>query len=154
MKVKKFFSIITILTVVLTLGLTGCIKQADKDQIGDGTKVEETTDTKTSTDNQATLDQKVKNDKTDNTSDEDWRQFLKEYELWMDEYISFMKKYTKNPTDASLIADYAKFMSKISEWGEKSKNIENSLKDASPDVLGEYYETLSRIIEKMNTLNE
>ena len=140
MKVKKIFGMITTLIVVLTLGLTGCVKQANKGHNGAETKVEET----------ASTEENIKNDKTDNTSDEDWRQFLKEYELWVDDYVSFMKKYSENPTDASFSADYAKLMSKISEWNEKAKNIENSLKDASPEVLAEYYETLNRILKKMS----
>lgn len=132
------------LTVVLTLGLTGCTKQANESHNDAETKVEETAGTETST------EENIKNAKTDNTSDEDWRQFLKEYELWMDDYNAFMKKYAENPTDESFIADYAKLMSKVSEWNEKAKNIENSLKDASPDVLAEYYETLNRILKKMS----
>ncbi len=147
MKVKKIFSMVVALAI-LVLGVTSCIKQANEGHNGAETKVEETADTETSE------EENVENDNTDNASDEDWRQFLKEYELWMEDYISFRKKYAENPTDASYIADYAKFMSRLSEWSEKAKNIENSLKDASPDVLREYYETLSRIIKKINTLNE
>ena len=148
MKVKKIFSVITMLVVILALALTGCAKQANEGHNGVETKVEETADAKTST------EENIKNDKTENTGNGDWRQFLKEYELWIDDYISFMKKYTENPKDASLIADYAEFMSKLSEWGEKNKNIENSLKDASPNDIREYYETLSKIIKKLDALNE
>lgn len=38
------------------------------------------------------------------------------YEVFMNEYVDFMKKYTANPGDISLLMDYANYMGKYSDF--------------------------------------
>ena len=78
-------------------------------------------------------------------SDMSWRQFLKDYEAWVDTYVEFMEKYKDNPTDMSLISDYARFVQQTAEWAEKAEKYQSDLENASPEILGEYVETLGRI---------
>ena len=78
-----------------------------------------------------------------------WTEFLKEYESWVDDYVAFMKKYKDNPTDPDLLQDYSAMVTKLSEWSEKADKIQN---DLSPDDLSEYLKTLSRILDKINSV--
>ncbi len=82
----------------------------------------------------------------------DWRQFLDDYEDWVDSYIEFMKKYKENPTDATLISEYAEFVSGTAEWSEKAKQYEDGLKDMSPADVGEYTKRIGEILQKFNEL--
>lgn len=82
----------------------------------------------------------------------DWKQFLKDYEAWVDSYVEFMKKYKNNPTDASLIAEYGKLLSETAEWAEKSQKYENQLKEMSASDLGEYTKSITRILEKISSI--
>ena len=82
-------------------------------------------------------------------SDMSWRQFLKDYEAWVDTYVEFMGKYKDNPTDMSLISDYSKFIQQTAEWAEEAEKYQSDLENASPEILGEYVETLGRITKKI-----
>lgn len=82
----------------------------------------------------------------------EWKQFLKDYEEWVDRYIEFMKKYKDNPSDVSLISEYTKFISETAEWAEKTSQYENKLKEMSSDDLNEYMKAIGRILEKINSI--
>lgn len=82
----------------------------------------------------------------ENTNQE-WRTFLKEYEAWVDEYVIFMKKYKANPTDFSLLADYAKMSAKAVEFTNKASDIQGQI---SASDLAEYTQTLARITQKIS----
>lgn len=93
-------------------------------------------------------------DGTEDTSavSADWRQFLNDYENWVDSYIAFMKKYKENPTDTTLISEYAEFVSGTAEWSEKAKQYEDGLKDMSPADVAEYTKRIGEILQKFNEL--
>ncbi len=82
----------------------------------------------------------------------DWRQFLDDYENWVDSYIAFMKKYKENPTDTALISEYAEFAGDTAEWSEKAKQYEDGLKDMSPADVAEYTKRIGEILQKFNEL--
>ena len=103
-----------------------------------------TSKTSTSTTNVVTTDTK----KSDKTNIE-WKQFLKDYEKWVDDYVVLVKKYNDNPLDMSLLSDYTNSMVKMAEWAEKADKIELELSD-TPEALAEYLTTLSRIINKLS----
>ena len=75
-----------------------------------------------------------------------WEEFLDEYEDWVDEYIAFMKKYTDNPMDLSLVADYGKLMAEYSDWASKTADFSDDLSDA--DAL-KYIDRLNKINIKL-----
>lgn len=59
----------------------------------------------------------------------DFKKAMDDYEAFMDEYVAFMKKYQANPTDLSLLTDYANYISKyadfvesFSDWGTEDMN--------------------------------
>ena len=72
------------------------------------------------------------------------------YEKVMDEYVKFMKKYKANPTDMSLIKDYANYMKKYQQalqdfekWN--SKGLNNA-------ELKYYLEVQKRVNEKLSSV--
>ena len=83
------------------------------------------------------------------TLDYDWRQFLEEYEAWVDEYIELLKKYNDNPTDMSILADYTEMMSELAEWSSRTEEVSDELEKASPAELAEYSAELARIASKL-----
>ena len=45
----------------------------------------------------------------------DFKEAMDSYEAFMNEYVAFMKKYNANPNDPTLMADYARYMSKYAD---------------------------------------
>jgi hypothetical protein len=78
-----------------------------------------------------------------------WRQVIKEYEQWVDDYVAVMKRYKANPTDAGLISQYTSMLSRINEWTDKVKNLKDNIEASE---VSEYISALNRITVKMNNL--
>ncbi len=86
---------------------------------------------------------------SDSTSDnEEWRQFLKDYEEWVDDYIEIVKKYESNPTDTSILSDYTEMVSEMADWSERADEIEQELSDT--DAALEYSGELLKIVNKLS----
>ena len=86
------------------------------------------------------------------TVSSDWKQFLDDYEAWVDSYVAFMKKYKENPTDTSLISEYAEFAGDTVEWSEKAKQYEDGLKDMSAADAAEYTKRTAEILKKLTEI--
>ena len=69
------------------------------------------------------------------------------YEAFYDEYVAFMKKYAENPSDLTLLADYASFMSRLTEMDEAFDQWEDQ--DLSAEELAYYVEVNARIQQKL-----
>jgi len=79
-----------------------------------------------------------------------WKQYLKNYEAWVDSYNDIIKKL--NAGDITVWADYATWMDKMVEWDESADEWENELSDAE---YAEFYTEYMRITAKMMVaLNE
>ena len=65
----------------------------------------------------------------------------------MDEYVAFMKKYKENPSDVSLLMDYAKYVSKYSDMVDKFDKWEDE--DLNNEELSYYIEVSSRVTSKL-----
>ncbi len=116
----------------------------DVDDILGGTKTEEQTPSSETTGN--TEDTKETTNDS-NSDDEEWRQFLKDYEAWVDDYIAIVKKYKDNPTDMSILSDYTEMVSEMADWAERADEIELELQDT--DEALEYSTELLRIAAKL-----
>ena len=58
-------------------------------------------------------------DNTNNSGiDPDFKAAMDAYEKFMNEYVAFMKKCKDNPSDLSLLADYADYISKYADYAE------------------------------------
>ena len=65
------------------------------------------------------------------TTGGDCDEFLSGYEQFMDNYISILKKYKNNPTDASILSEYTSIMAEASEWSSKTSDCATDPKFAS-----------------------
>lgn len=77
----------------------------------------------------------------------DWRQFLTDYEVWVDDYIALINKYKENPTDVSLLSDYTEMLGEMAEWAEDAENMELSITDTAEAA--EYSQEVLRIAGKL-----
>lgn len=90
-------------------------------------------------------------DTATNTSSEmpAWKEFLADYEAWVDNYVEVAKKYSDNPTDMSILSDYTDMMAELSEWQTKATDVQNELQEASPAEVAEYAAEVARIAAKI-----
>jgi len=81
------------------------------------------------------------------------KEFLKEYEEWVDDYILLLEKYKDNPADTAIIAEYTESLKKLAEWNSKSETMKVLL-EKDPDALTEYMEAITKIIQKLSAITE
>ena len=79
--------------------------------------------------------------------DPDLKAFLDSYEEFMDEYIDFMQKYMANPTDLTLLGEYADMMQKCADFEEKVDKYDT--KEMSTADAAYYLEVTNRVTQKM-----
>jgi len=125
---KTLFAIL--LSFILTLSLVGCNNSAGESNI---------------IKNNSEIENVGKDTKENN---EKWKNFLNDYENWVDEYVEFMKKYKENPTDLSLLKDYADLAKETLQWSDKAENIKLELENDT-EALSEYINALSGITTKI-----
>ena len=87
-----------------------------------------------------------------NVGNVEWREFLEDYEKWVDDYISIVNKQKENPTDISILSDYTKMLSDLTEWSTRADEVAESIKGTDDAV--EYSKELLRIIEKLTAVNQ
>ena len=98
--------------------------------------------------NDSSVDETTSEVKKDSANDDtEWKQFLKDYEAWVDEYIAIVKKQKDNPSDMSILSDYTEMLSEMTEWTERADEIELELEDT--DEALEYSKELLRIAGKL-----
>lgn len=119
------------------------VKDSDSQEIPD----EETTAEETTKNTTTTKDKTTKAEST-----VDWREFLADYEAWVDDYVEICKKYKDNPTDMSILSDYTEMMTELTEWTQKTEDMELSITDT--DEALEYSQELLRIAGKMAEVAE
>lgn len=77
----------------------------------------------------------------------DFKDAMDSYEAFMDEYVAFMKKYSDNPSDVGLLADYTKYMSKYADVVEKFDKWESE--DLNDAELAYYIDVQTRVSKKL-----
>lgn len=120
---KKVLSLF--LFSVLLLSLTACRKEKNKEANVVSSTVQETTTT---------------------TATNAWKQFLIDYDGFVDEYVEIIKKYKENPADMSILSEYTDMVSKASEWSQKAYTLEE---DLEVEESLEYSAELLRILQKI-----
>lgn len=69
------------------------------------------------------------------------------YEKFMDEYVAFMKKYKANPSDITLIGDYASFMTNYSKYVADFSKWESAELNAAETAY--YIDVQARVSKKL-----
>ena len=77
----------------------------------------------------------------------DFKDAMDSYEAFIDEYVAFMKKYSDNPSDVGLLADYTKYMSKYADMVEKFDKWESE--DLNDAELAYYIDVQARVSKKL-----
>lgn len=77
----------------------------------------------------------------------EFKEAMDSYEAFYDEYCEFMKKYSENPSDLSLLAEYAEMMSRLAEMDEQFEAWEDE--DLNTEEMKYYLEVSSRIAAKL-----
>lgn len=77
----------------------------------------------------------------------DFKEAMDSYEAFMNEYCDFMEKYSKNPTDPGLIADYMSYMSKYDDFTKKFDQWGSE--DLNDAELEYYIEVQTRVYERL-----
>lgn len=77
----------------------------------------------------------------------DFKEAMDSYEAFMNEYCDFMEKYSKNPTDAGLMADYMSYMSKYDDFTKKFD--EWGGEDLNDAELAYYIEVQTRVYDRL-----
>ncbi len=107
-----------------------------------------TTETITEPSKPDTTKKERKKENTDNGGlDPDFKAAMDSYEKFMNKYVAFMKKYRANPTDMSLLAEYADYMSKYADAVEDFEKWEDEEMNAAETAY--YIEVQSRVSKKL-----
>ena len=77
----------------------------------------------------------------------EFKEAMDSYEGFYDEYCAFMKQYSANPTDLTLLGKYIDMLTKLSEMDEKFEAWEST--DMNDAELKYYLEVNSRIAAKL-----
>ena len=83
----------------------------------------------------------------ENALSADFKAAMDSYEEFMDEYVAFMKKYESNPSDISLIMDYATYMSKYADAMQDFEEWEDE--DMNDAELAYYIDVQARVSKKL-----
>jgi hypothetical protein len=69
-------------------------------------------------------------------------EFIRDYEAWVNNYVSILKRFQKNPKDKTIIADYQIMVGQIGQWDNRSRQC---IKDSA---------ILKRYVELQEMLND
>lgn len=141
-KVKAIIIAIVAIVLVLAVAFVSIIGLIIKEEYSDSTSSDSISYQEQIEDIEETIDLEKSNveeteseetESSDNDSDIDpnFKAAMDEYESFYAEYCDFLKKYADNPTDITLLSDYADMMSKaeemdkaFEEWDEDDLNNE------------------------------
>ena len=77
----------------------------------------------------------------------EFKDAMDSYEAFYDEYCDILKKYTENPSDMKLLADYTDMLAKAAEMAEKFDAWENN--DLNSVELKYYLDVNNRVTQKL-----
>lgn len=134
---KKLLSVILIL--LLSLSLVACdlsnIENETTDNIQNNSHISNETPSQTT------------EGKNDGLIDSEFKAAMDSYEEFFDEYVEIMKKYKENPSDMSILADYATYMGQYADMMQKFEKWENE--DLNDAEMAYYLEVQTRISKKL-----
>lgn len=91
---------------------------------------------------------------TASADDKQWKEFLSDYEDFIDDYVAVLKKYSKNPSDFTILADYTEMVEELSEWQTQADELAEELENASPTEAAEYSAEILKITAKIAEVAE
>lgn len=98
------------------------------------------------------IKQESKSDTDSGSVTPTFKETMDSYETFFDSYIEFMNKYKENPSDLTLLSEYANYMSKYSDYMSKLSAIDT--KNLSAADLAYYTEVHARILKKIANVGQ
>jgi hypothetical protein len=133
MKKNQFF-ILGVLAVALAFIVTMAACTGKKDSSGDADAA------------QATEETDANADIASASSNVQWSDALDTYEKFVDDYVAFMKKYKENPSDTTLLTEYASMAEQAQKATDAINAVQAGLSEAD---LTEFTARYGKIAEKM-----
>ena len=96
---------------------------------------------------EATTPAATEEKKDNNSIDPEFKAAMDSYEEFIDEYEAIMKNYKANPTDLSILSDYAKYMGQYADMMQKFEKWENE--DLNTAEAAYYVDVQARITKKL-----
>ena len=139
-----------ILSFALVLTLVGCTGGVDTNEgVSDSLGNEIVGNVESSSNTESSSLEQSSDDSSANESgiSAKFKEAMDNYEKFMDEYITFMKKYKENPSDLSLLSDYANYMSKYTDFVSNFDKWQNE--DLNSAELSYYLDVQTRVSKKL-----
>ena len=138
-----------VLSLVLLLCLCGCANQAENSETPPTTTAQSVSTTVA----RDTGEQPSATEKTEASAAEisvEFKATMDGYEVFFDEYVDIVKRYTENPMDTTLLSEYTDYLARYSE----TLNAMNVLNDGSLTAaeLAYYLEVHGRIMKKLASI--
>ena len=152
-----------VLAIILVLGVAGSVDGGNKNkseriEIKKPEEVSETTPPNSTIDASEDLPAREPETVSDTTTElvngmrPEFKEAMDSYEAFYDEYCAFMKEYSDNPTDVTLLSKYANMLTKLAEMDSKFEAWDSeNLNDAE---LKYYLEVSNRITSKLLDIAE
>ena len=139
---KRLLSVLLITTMLVSLTACGAEKDYFVSETSSGTEVNSIESNASS----SKVESKVSEDSTEKISST-FKTAMDSYEKFMNDYVDFMKKYKANPTDISLLSEYADYISKYTSF----MNDFNAWQDKKLNTaeLAYYIEVQTRVSKKL-----
>lgn len=155
---KKLLSLLLALVICLSLCACGSGKaNTNEGHNASGTNREDiyvseqdttTTATTPSTEPSTEVTAPTSSEETDTAEiNPDFKAAMDSYEKFFDEYVAIMKKYKANPTDMSILSDYATYMGQYADMMQKFEKWENE--DLNTAEAAYYIDVQARITKKL-----
>ena len=139
--------IITVMLSILCLSLVAC--GDDMSDSGNPTPPSQSVDKLEETpDNQAVSEQEPSDISEANKGIRpEFKETMDRYEVFFNEYVSFMQKYNESDDALSMMTDYSDFLERYTEAMEQLSEIESQ--EISNEELAYYTEVMLRINQKL-----
>ena len=161
---KKILAMLLAFVMMLSLTACGVNKPAEPDD--DGNRQERVTEEPKETKEPKETEEPEKTAEPEETAEPaeteepteepagvsaDFKAAMDKYEAFIDEYVTFIKKYEEEGKPASMLADYAKMMTQYSEFAETMAAYNGDNLSAADYAY--YIEVMGRVSQKLLELN-
>lgn len=147
---KKVLALFIVTLLVLTLAACGG-NSAPAGQANEAGN----TQTADNADTQATDNAQAESAEEDSAAEEtdtlnpadvtDWKEYIKEYEARVDEFIEVYKQYKAAPLNAAIADKYEKYAKKVDEWTNGAQEL---IKKLTMEDIAEFAAEIERIAQK------
>lgn len=149
---KKYLAILLVFTLVLSFSACGTVNNANSEE---NISVEQNTNAATKdTEPAATNEQEETTEQTKAQESglvdgmrPEFKEAMDAYEDFYEDYVAFMKKYKANPTDLSLLSDYADMMADAADMDKKFKTWDQG--EMNSAELSYYMDVNARVLKML-----